>query len=229
MLNFAQYRLVSFDCYGTLIDWETGILSALRPILAAHGKTIADPELLRLYSELESRSQQGEFHPYREVLQSVVRGFGKHLGFNPTESEVTFASRIARQLAALPGHGRGPRQAQTALPACGHFQRGRRSLRPHRPPPPSSFRLRNHRPAGPGVQTVSPDVQAGATADRRSARPMAARSPKRLPRRDSCPVAGNLIRLGKPPLDPPRIWRGQSRHRPARPRSPQPGNPGPPL
>ena len=88
MLNFAQYRLVSFDCYGTLIDWETGILSAMRAILAAHGKTIADPELLSLYSEFESAGQQGEFHPYREVLRSVVRGFGKHLGFNPTESQV---------------------------------------------------------------------------------------------------------------------------------------------
>jgi 2-haloacid dehalogenase len=87
MLNFAQYRLISFDCYGTLIDWEAGIFSALCPTLAAHGKTIADADLLRLYSELESAAQQGEFHPYREVLQSVVRGFGKHLGFNPTDSQ----------------------------------------------------------------------------------------------------------------------------------------------
>jgi 2-haloacid dehalogenase len=88
MLNFAQYRLISFDCYGTLIDWERGIFSALRPVLAAHGKTIADPDFLRLYSELESAAQLGEFRPYREVLQSVVRGFGKHLGFSPTESQV---------------------------------------------------------------------------------------------------------------------------------------------
>jgi 2-haloacid dehalogenase len=87
MLNFAQFRLVSFDCYGTLIDWETGIFSALRPILAAHGKTVPDAELLRLYSELESEAQQGEFHPYREVLQSVVRGFGQRLEFSPTESQ----------------------------------------------------------------------------------------------------------------------------------------------
>jgi 2-haloacid dehalogenase len=87
MLNFAQYRLVSFDCYGTLIDWETGIFSAMRPILAAYGKTMADSDFLGLYSELESAAEQGEFHPYREVLQSVVRGFGKHLGFNPTESQ----------------------------------------------------------------------------------------------------------------------------------------------
>lgn len=88
MLNFAQFRLVSFDCYGTLIDWETGIFSALRPVLAAHGKTIADSELLRLYSELESDAQRGDFHLYFEVLQSVVRGLGKRLGFTPTESEV---------------------------------------------------------------------------------------------------------------------------------------------
>jgi 2-haloacid dehalogenase len=88
MLNFAQFRLVTFDCYGTLIDWETGIFSALRPILAGHGKTIEDSELLRLYSELESEAEQGEFHPYREVLQSVVRGFGKILAFHPTESQI---------------------------------------------------------------------------------------------------------------------------------------------
>jgi 2-haloacid dehalogenase len=88
MLNFTQFRLVSFDCYGTLIDWETGIFSAMRPILAAHGKTIADSELLRLYGELEAQAEQGEFHPYREVLQSVVRGFGKRLDFNPTESQI---------------------------------------------------------------------------------------------------------------------------------------------
>jgi 2-haloacid dehalogenase len=88
MLNFAQFRLLSFDCYGTLIDWETGIFSALRPILEAHGKTIADSELLRLYSELESDAERGEFHSYREVLRSVVRGLGKRLAFNPTESEM---------------------------------------------------------------------------------------------------------------------------------------------
>jgi 2-haloacid dehalogenase len=87
MLNFAQFRLVTFDCYGTLIDWETGIFSAVLPILAAHGKTIADSELLRLYSELECEAEQGGFHPYREVLQSVVRGFGKRLGFMPSESQ----------------------------------------------------------------------------------------------------------------------------------------------
>lgn len=88
MLDFSQYRVVSFDCYGTLIDWETGIFSALRPVLAAHGKGISDTELLNLYSELESEAEQGEFHSYRKVLESVVRGFGERLGFKPNEAQV---------------------------------------------------------------------------------------------------------------------------------------------
>ncbi|MBZ5649049.1 MAG: haloacid dehalogenase type II [Acidobacteriia bacterium] len=87
MLNFDQFRLLTFDCYGTLIDWETGIFSALRPILAAHGETISDSELLRLYSEFESEAEQGEFRSYRQVLESVVHRFGQHLGFTPTESQ----------------------------------------------------------------------------------------------------------------------------------------------
>ncbi len=87
MLDFDQFRLLTFDCYGTLIDWETGIFSALRPILAVHGRTIPDSDLLRLYSELESEAEQGEYRSYRQVLESVVRGFGERLGFAPTESQ----------------------------------------------------------------------------------------------------------------------------------------------
>jgi 2-haloacid dehalogenase len=88
MLDFAQFRILTFDCYGTLIDWETGIFSALRPILATHGKTISDVDLLTLYSELESEAEKGEFRPYRAVLESVVHGFGNRMGFRPTETQV---------------------------------------------------------------------------------------------------------------------------------------------
>jgi 2-haloacid dehalogenase len=87
MLDFSRFQVLSFDCYGTLMDWESGIFAALRPILAAHGKTIPDAQLLELYGELEAQAEQSAFHPYREVLQSVVRGFGWRLGFTPTEAE----------------------------------------------------------------------------------------------------------------------------------------------
>ena len=88
MLDFGRFKVLTFDCYGTLIDWETGIFSALRPILATHGKPITDSALLEMYSSLEAEAEQGEFHPYREVLQSVVRGFGERLGFTPTAAEI---------------------------------------------------------------------------------------------------------------------------------------------
>jgi 2-haloacid dehalogenase len=88
MLDFARFQVLTFDCYGTLIDWEAGIFGALRPILAAHDKTVPDAALLELFSELEAQAEQGEFRPYREVLQSVARGFGERIGFAPSESEV---------------------------------------------------------------------------------------------------------------------------------------------
>jgi 2-haloacid dehalogenase len=87
VLDFSRFRVVTFDCYGTLIDWETGILEAIRPILSAHGAALSDLEVLRLYGELEAEAESGEYLAYREVLCSVVRGFGARLGFHATEEQ----------------------------------------------------------------------------------------------------------------------------------------------
>ncbi|HLK34784.1 MAG TPA: haloacid dehalogenase type II [Terriglobales bacterium] len=86
MLDFSQFRALTFDCYGTLIDWETGLLGALRPVLRAHGCQLRDEQILALYAELEPASQV-PYRRYREVLQDVVRGFGQRLGFQPAEAE----------------------------------------------------------------------------------------------------------------------------------------------
>jgi 2-haloacid dehalogenase len=88
MLDFSRFEILTFDCYGTLIDWEAGILPALHRILSAHGKKIDDSTLLKLYGDFELRSEQGAFHPYRDVLESVVRQFAAELGFSPTSAEV---------------------------------------------------------------------------------------------------------------------------------------------
>jgi len=63
MLDFKRFRVLTFDCYGTLIDWEEGIFSVLRPLLAAHGKNVDDARVLELYSELEAGAEQGSFRP----------------------------------------------------------------------------------------------------------------------------------------------------------------------
>jgi 2-haloacid dehalogenase len=87
MLDFSRFSVLSFDCYGTMIDWEAGIFSAMRPILAAHNKRVNDVTLLKMYSELELEAEQEPYVSYREVLQAVVRGLGTRLGFDPSETE----------------------------------------------------------------------------------------------------------------------------------------------
>jgi 2-haloacid dehalogenase len=89
MLNFNQFDTLSFDCYGTLIDWEAGIVAALRPVLARHGVTRSDEELLNLFGEIESTIQRGSYRPYREVLATTLDGIGERLGFTPSDEERT--------------------------------------------------------------------------------------------------------------------------------------------
>lgn len=87
MLDFNRFEILTFDCYGTLINWEAGILPVLHRILSAHGKKADDATLLKLYGDFETLSEEGTFHRYREVLQSVVRRFGAEMGFTPTDEE----------------------------------------------------------------------------------------------------------------------------------------------
>ena len=88
-LDFAHFDALTFDCYGTLIDWEAGILSFLRPLLDAHGVVDQnDEELLERYARLESEAQQGPFRRYRSILADVARGFGEDFGFVPTSAQV---------------------------------------------------------------------------------------------------------------------------------------------
>jgi 2-haloacid dehalogenase len=88
MLDFNRFEVLTFDCYGTLVNWEAGILPALHRILSAHGKSIDDATLLKLYGDFELRSEQGAFRPYREVLESVVRQFATEFLFTPSAEEV---------------------------------------------------------------------------------------------------------------------------------------------
>ena len=88
MLDFSQFEWLSFDCYGTLIDWETGLLDALRPIMKAHGATRTDADLLKMYGVLEARAEAGAYKKYREILREIVRGFGRELSFRPTDVEI---------------------------------------------------------------------------------------------------------------------------------------------
>jgi 2-haloacid dehalogenase len=87
-MTFSRFTTISFDCYGTLIDWESGILPALRGVLARHDRTLPDASILELYGEFEAEAESGPYCCYREVLQSVVRAFADRLGFDPTPVDI---------------------------------------------------------------------------------------------------------------------------------------------
>jgi len=86
-VNFDSFQCLTFDCYGTLIDWESGILTGFRPILNGHGVALDDEEVLALFGEIESAIEAEGYRPYREILGDVVDGFGEALGFAPSGPE----------------------------------------------------------------------------------------------------------------------------------------------
>ena len=93
LLDPRTIGLISFDCYGTLIDWEVGILGALRVLLAAHGELPPPEELLEVYAEFERAAEASPYRPYRQVLSSVIEQFGSRHGFIADSTELDSLAR----------------------------------------------------------------------------------------------------------------------------------------
>lgn len=83
----TDIRFVTFDCYGTLIDWETGILDSISVWLRSHGIKAPRHDILDLYAEFEPQEQGSAYRTYREVLASVVDRFAKHYAVSISISE----------------------------------------------------------------------------------------------------------------------------------------------
>src|SRR5260370_17281631 len=83
-MDFSRFTSISFDCYGTLIDWESGILPALRRVLGSHGQSqsVSDAAILELYGEFEAETESGPYQNYRDVLQSLVPAFTYRFHFD---------------------------------------------------------------------------------------------------------------------------------------------------
>ena len=89
MLDFDGFEWLSFDCYGTLVDWETGISTAVAEALASHGITRSRAEILSMFSDVEPRAQTAQgYLEYRSVLREVMALMGTVLGLAFSESEL---------------------------------------------------------------------------------------------------------------------------------------------
>ena len=95
-ISAQDYATLTFDCYGTLIDWELGITSYLQPLLAGYDVHVIDEFLLEAFAELEPQLQ-AEGGSYREVLARLLQRLGERLAFQPKPEELAgFAESIAR-------------------------------------------------------------------------------------------------------------------------------------
>lgn len=102
MVDLSQFEMLSFDCYGTLIDWEAGILGYLGPVLRTQGCRVEDSQILNLYSEIEPREQAKPYRIYREVLASVVHSVASQFGLAVSEAEANGLADSIRDWCPFP-------------------------------------------------------------------------------------------------------------------------------
>jgi 2-haloacid dehalogenase len=87
-IDFGRFDVLTFDCYGTLVDWEAGIVAGLRSALAGRGVTFDDEDLLERYARHEAAIEAGPYLRYREVLARAMAGVCGELGVMPGADEL---------------------------------------------------------------------------------------------------------------------------------------------
>ncbi len=86
-MRLSDFSVLTFDCYGTLIDWESGIGEALAPWLAQAGVDLPRDRVLEAFAELESAQQAATpGMRYPELLAEVHRGLAARFGIGPDDA-----------------------------------------------------------------------------------------------------------------------------------------------
>jgi len=87
-MRLTDFKVLSFDCYGTLIDWETGISQALAPLAARSGQAFTRDQILEAHARHEA-AQEAETPavPYPEVLARVHDRIAREWGVAPRPEE----------------------------------------------------------------------------------------------------------------------------------------------
>jgi 2-haloalkanoic acid dehalogenase type II len=85
-----DYDIVTFDCYGTLIDWESGIGNAFIAAAAGDGVRLDRKDVLLAHAEIEPVVQSESFRSYREVLRETARRMAIRLGWKLDDAGATF-------------------------------------------------------------------------------------------------------------------------------------------
>jgi putative hydrolase of the HAD superfamily len=102
-MRLADFKALTFDCYGTLIDWETGMIEALRPLTGKLPKPLARNEVLQAHARHESEQQaQTPGKLYRDLLAIVYRRLAEEWNVSAPWSECIAYGRSVRDWPAFP-------------------------------------------------------------------------------------------------------------------------------
>ena len=87
-LDLTAYDALSFDCYGTLIDWEAGIAAVLGPWARRRDPVVTDERVLVAYADNEAAvEREAPSTPYPDVLREAFRRTGRDLGIEVTDAD----------------------------------------------------------------------------------------------------------------------------------------------
>ena len=88
MPKLTDFKVLTFDCYGTLIDWESGLMEALRPLIAKSGREMSSDEVLETYARHESAQEhETPSMPYSELLEKVHARLAEEWGVEGNEAD----------------------------------------------------------------------------------------------------------------------------------------------
>ncbi len=116
--DLTTFKALSFDCYGTLIDWEAGIAAVLVPWAREQGLDLTDEQLLLAYADNEAaveRDTPAALYP--EVLATAFRATGDRLGRAVSDEWAQRLGNLGPGLAGVPRLRRRPGPSGPALPA----------------------------------------------------------------------------------------------------------------
>lgn len=96
-------RLLTFDCYGTLIDWESGIAGAFADAATRAGRSAPERQaVLHAYADAEAAVEAGPYRPYRDVLAAAASRTARTLGWQLGDAEARFLAESLPSWAPFP-------------------------------------------------------------------------------------------------------------------------------
>jgi len=102
-MKLTDFKALTFDCYGTLIDWESGMVAGLKPLTAKVGRALTRDQILEAHARHESSQQaQTPARRYQDLLATVYRRLAEEWGVPVDWDECVAYGRSVRDWPAFP-------------------------------------------------------------------------------------------------------------------------------